>query len=184
MPVYKPQQNVFQPATATPPPPPSVPPPTTDVSASGTALGSSPFGSMRIPDFSSATPQQIREITEGLGNLTYSIPLGGYITRAESNDPTSAYVRGYYGHPMIGGDPSANALARRIYSMIGDFPTTAGGTGALNALYQQQGIARPQHESLNEILRGQGYYRGYGGPWEYPGYNPAKDIARSKGLVI
>ncbi len=129
-----------------------------NISAGAFSKGSSPF-SQGVPNLSS---EQIAQIKKLLGGSVYSAPLGGYITAAEANDPNSAYVKGYYGQPMTGGDPAANAAARRAYSIVGSAPTRPIGTSALNSLTGYSPAAGP---SYNETL-GQSYF----GPFSFPGY--------------
>jgi hypothetical protein len=132
-----------------------------NVTAGGTSTGSSPFGK-EIPDLSKATPEQLKYITDTLSNLTYSLPLGGYITAAEANNPNSAFVKGYYGKPMTGGDSGANRLAQSVYDIIGGLPTRPIGTPALNTLPGYTPTAGP---SYNDKLG-----RPYGGPFTTPSW--------------
>lgn len=145
-----------------------VPSPPDIVGAGATSRGMSPFGMQTIPDLSNATPQQRRLIAE-LGNVTYSLPLGGYIYTSTANDPTSAYVRGYFGRPMTGGQFGANQLAKRIYDLIGSFPTRAVGTSALNQLTGGMPATGP---SLNSRSPG----GSYAGPFQFPGWNSGNNF--------
>lgn len=146
---------------------PATPPPTSffsaasPINAGGISTGSSPFGAL-IPDLSKATPDQLKYITDTLSNLTYSVNAGGYLTSGEANDPSSAYVRGYYGQ-NIGSDPNANRLASNVYDLIGSFPTRPVGTRALNAL---PGYTPSSGPSYNDKLG-----KPYGGPLTTPGWN-------------
>ena len=133
------------------------------ITAGAISTGSSPFGAP-VPDISRLTQQQLSYIEKTLSGLVYSAPLGGYITRAEANDPNSAYVKGYYGKPMTGGDAGANRLAQSVYGLIGNLPTRPIGTPALNSL---PGYSPTPGTPFNQRLGSSGPY---GGPWSFPGW--------------
>ncbi len=140
----------------------AVPAPPDNVGAGGFSRGYSPFGQL-VPNLS---PAQAAEINSALSDVTYSAPLGGYITRAEANDPSSAYVRGYYGKPMTGGDPNANRIAAQAFDIMGSAPTRVLGTTALNQLPGYTPSAGP---SFNQTLSPYGN-ASYGGPFAFPGW--------------
>src|SRR6267154_1201156 len=91
------------------------------INSGGISTGSSPFGTL-IPDLSKATPEQLKFITDTLSNIQYSVPLGGYVSRDQANDPNSAFNRGYYNMTVRPPSGPQNE-ARSVYDLIGSFPT-------------------------------------------------------------
>lgn len=142
------------------------------VSGSASSVGGGGFGSS--PDFSALGPEGLAALQSGLSNLVYSVPLGGYIFKSDQ-DPNSAYVKGYYGKPMTGGNPAANLAAKKLYGQIGSLPTIANVSPALKSYQQKHGVSSSQGPSYNQTLSGVGVGPYYG-PWEFPGYslNPFK----------
>lgn len=147
-------------------PTPTSPPPTSffsaasPITAGGVSRGASPFGTL-TPDLSKATPEQLKFIVDSLSNLTYSVPLGGYITRDQANDSNSAFNRGYYNKTVLPPSGAQNA-AKSVFDLIGSFPTRPIGTQALNAL---PGYSPRSGPSFNTQLGGS-----YGGPWATQGW--------------
>lgn len=142
------------------PPVPSVPPTPSDVGATGTSIGSSPMGNMRIPDLSSLSPEARAALVNKLESYTWSVPGGGYLTNAEAQNANSYYNK------FGGSDPLANEAVGKIYSFIGSFPTTSGATAALQGLRQSGGAPTTHYPPLNQILG-----KPYGGPFAFPGWN-------------
>jgi hypothetical protein len=97
----------------------------------------------------------------------YSIPDGGYITSQEANDPNSAYVKGYYGKTMQGGDAGANKIAHDVYSELGDQPMIEGQSPALAQLNAANGVAPKSAPTMNQRSEA-GFGNPWKGPWDFP----------------
>lgn len=164
--MYQPPRDLFASQPQAPPTTIAPPPAPSNVTARASSTGGGGFGFS--PDFSGMSPQQLQQMMEGLSNLTYSVPLGGYIFGSDAT-PESAYVRGYYGQPMTGGNPAANRAAGELYGEIGNLPTINRGSPALMEYQQGRGISPTRGPSMSSRMGALGPYQG---PWTYPGYDP------------